>query len=175
MSGLRWEVAVTAALAVLVGAGAWVAGVSGAQSAFLASVVLTVGAGFAWIPSHDVSWPARRARRPEGTRSDVARLSWVLIGRKGAVGQAATQRLLVVAERRLARHGVDLHDPQDAAAAERLLGSGAYRVLRVVMDDTAHAIRYSAFVRLVATVEQLERHPPAALVVAPPSPREQRP
>lgn len=155
---LRSSFTGTAVLAILVGVAAWVFGVSWVQSVFLASAVMTVGAGRA-LPLQNVSWPDRRPRRPDGTRSEVARLSWRLTDRNGAVTPLAVRRLLSLAEHRLARHGVDLHDPGDAAAAERLLGSRAYRV---VVGHPTGPIRYPAFVRCVAAIEQLDDLPASA-------------
>jgi|GEM_PF-5005226 len=172
MTDVPWAVAGTAVLAILVGAVAWVFGVSWLQSAFLASAVMTVGAGRAAPPFHDVTWRNRRAPRPHGTRNEVATLSWRLIGRNGAVNPPAAVRLLPLAERRLARHGVDLHDPGDAAGAERLLGSRAYRVLRAVVGNRSRPIRYPAFVRCVAAIERLDHLHPAAPVATPSSIRE---
>lgn len=151
--------AVAAVLAVLVGGAAWLIGVSGPQSTVLAAAVMTVAAGFAWLPSRKVVWPTRRRRFPPGTRTDLARLSWVMVGRRGTVTGPAVPRLLALAQRRLARAGVDLHDSGHTAAAERLLGPTAYRVLGTLAGNPARPVRYAAFVRCLAAVERLGQGP----------------
>lgn len=155
--------------AAVIGAAAWFVGVNGVQSAFLASAVMTVGAGRAAFPFHDVRWPRRPATRSRGTRGEVAGLAWRLLDRNAGVVQPAVPRLLRLAEHRLARHGVDLHDRGDAVAAERLLGSRPYRVLQLVMGDPAHPVRPKAFALCVAAVERLGDLAPGTPVAGSPS------
>lgn len=160
-------VAVTAGLALLVGAAAWLVGVSWGRSALLASAVMTVGAGYAAVPLREVRWPERPTPRPPGTRSEVARLSWTLLDRNGAVERPAALRLLSLAQRRLAHRGVDLSDPENAAAAARLLGSRNHGLLRSVAADPDRPVRYWAFVRCVAAIERLGELPATGPAVAP--------
>lgn len=175
MPDVRVAAAVSAGLAAVVGVAAWVIGVSLVQSAFLAAGVMTASAGYTVFLLHDVvhsdgRWPERSTPEPEGTRRDLRALSPVG-GRRSAVSEASARRLRALAEHRLARHGIDLDHPRHAAAAERLLGSRAYRV---VMADSARPVRYAAFERCVAAVEHLDDLRIPAPVAATPSNRQQR-
>lgn len=84
-------------------------------------------------------WPP--ARKPdEVTRgSDVARLAWGFDLRTGTAGFAVRRRLRVLAERRLADHGLTLGE-DDLPAVRRLLGDAAAHALtaqRVTRDDVS--------------------------------------
>lgn len=54
------------------------------------------------------AWPDVTDRDTDGSRRDVARLTWSLVGRDGSVSEAAVRRLREDALRRLARAGVPL-------------------------------------------------------------------
>jgi hypothetical protein len=54
------------------------------------------------------AWPAATDRDTDGSRRDVSHLTWSLVGRDGAVSEAAVRRLRQDAVRRLARVGVVL-------------------------------------------------------------------
>lgn len=56
------------------------------------------------------AWPEAADRDSDGSRRDVSHLTWSLVGRDGAVSEAAVRRLRQDAVRRLARVGVVLPD-----------------------------------------------------------------
>ncbi|MBC7291697.1 MAG: hypothetical protein H5T83_10275 [Actinotalea sp.] len=72
------------------------------------------------------AWPEPAERDTDGSRRDVAHLSWALVGRDGRVSEAAVRRLREDARRRLARTGVVLpaRFPVGADAAGHVDGSG---------------------------------------------------
>src|SRR5690606_38006179 len=86
-------------------------------------------------------WPEVQVEETDGTRRDVAALTWTFLGRDGRVTEAAVRRLREVTGRRLARHGVRLvsvvdragaawsHDPEQDARARALLGDRAWATL----------------------------------------------
>jgi hypothetical protein len=163
VTGPSREVAATVAVAALAGLGAWAVGVAGVQSAVVAAVVATVGAGHSLLSRSEPAQGSLRRRHQaarQGTRHEVTRLSWTLTGRQGVVATRTVQRLRVLAERRLAHLGVDVADPRHAGAASALLGEGAYSVL---IADPSQPVGYRAFVRCVAAVERLD-DPPAPAV-----------
>src|SRR6185437_7005518 len=64
-----------------------------------------------------------------GTRFDIVELSSSLRGRYGRVSGPAITRLQRLATQRLATHQLDLRNPLDRPAIERLIGSASYRLL----------------------------------------------
>ncbi|NLF03588.1 MAG: hypothetical protein GX593_01000 [Actinomycetales bacterium] len=93
----------------------------------LAVVVLRRGgASAAWLPDD-------RAET-DGSRLEVAALSWSLLGRGGRVGEGALRRVRAVAAGRLARHGLSLERPQDHEQIRALLGPTAWTVLTANAD-----------------------------------------
>ena len=161
MTVSRGLIAGVTGAAVLVGAVAWAIGVPLAHSAFLMTVVATIAAGYAirslrdGVPLEGFN-PVASTMRRDGARRDVVELSWSLSSRSGTVSQSAARRLGVVAERRLAHHGIDLGDPHGAAEAQRLLGTRAFGV---VSPDRAEPIRRADFMYAIAVVEHLDDMP----------------
>jgi len=93
----------------------------------LAVVVLRRGgAPAAWLPDD--------RKEIDGSRLEVAALSWSLLGRGGRVGEGALRRVRAVAAGRLARHGLSLERPRDHEAIRALLGSTAWTVLTTHSD-----------------------------------------
>lgn len=92
-----------------------------------------------------------RAARRDGTRGELLELAWTMVGRDGRAGERVLRRLRTVAAGRLARHGVDLADPDAAADVERLLGARA----RATLTRTRHPLPSPADV--AHTVTALER------------------
>ena len=152
----------SAAMAGLLGAAAWLVGLDPFHSALLGSAVLAVASGRAILRLDDVAetgrrWAQRPAREVHGTRHELRELTWKLTGGRGRVQPAALQRLQALAEHRLARHGVDLHDPAHAERAQRLLGVRPYRVLT---SDPSARVRFRVFVACVEALERLADPPP---------------
>ncbi len=84
-------------------------------------VVRRGGAPAAWLPDDH--------QEADGSRIEVAALSWSLLGRGGRVGEGALRRIRAVAAGRLARHGLSMARPQDHEAIHALLGDTAWAVL----------------------------------------------
>ncbi|WP_225752704.1 hypothetical protein [Actinotalea sp. Marseille-Q4924] len=121
------------------------------------------------------AFPPGSTRDTEGSRRDVAHLTWSFVGRDGRVSEAAVRRLRADARRRLARAGVTvppgvLGSPPDEAAhadatatqavadARALLGEPAWTVL----TDTGGWLPTLAEVE--QCVEAIERLAPAGRV-----------
>jgi hypothetical protein len=83
----------------------------------LAVRVLDKGADHAWQPAADVD--------TDGTRRDVAHLTWSLVGRDGRVSEAAVRRLRDDARRRLRRVGVVLSPGFPVGQPTRAGGAGS--------------------------------------------------
>lgn len=92
-----------------------------------------------------------RSAARDGTRGEVLDLAWTMVGRDGRAGERVLRRLRAVAAGRLARHGVDLADPDAAADVERLLGARA----RATLTRTSHPLPSASDV--AHTVSALER------------------
>lgn len=100
-------------------------------------------------------WPDGEYEETDGTRREVAAITWSLVGREGRVAEPAVRRLRTVAVRRLARHGVDLPHglgprPTDEDEAElrahALLGDRAWTILTAPggrlpsLNDVEHCV-----------------------------------
>lgn len=159
MTRLGRAAATTAVTAAIVGGLGWLIGLEPRQGLFLAVLVMAAGAGYTAPQFYDLAdadraWRDRRSvRARNGTRREVRALAGRMAGRRSGVADVAVQRLSGIAEDRLARHSLSLHDPTDAAGAERLLGSGPYRVLS---GRQPGPVRYPTFVHAVAALEQLD-------------------
>lgn len=68
-------------------------------------------------------WPAPPDERRHGARHDLSDLGWAAFTRDGRVSARITHRVHHLATRRLAQHGIDLHDPTQHPAAAHLLGT----------------------------------------------------
>lgn len=62
-------------------------------------------------------WPTVDLTETDGTRREIAALTWTFVGREGRVSEAAIRRLRPLAERRLLRHGLSLPVPLGPALA----------------------------------------------------------
>ena len=119
----------------------------GVAVAVIAVAVLAMrggGASTAWLPDDH--------RERDGSRLEVAALSWALLGRGGRVTEGALRRLRSVAEHRLARHGLSLAAPWDAEAIRALLGDTAWAVL----NTRAHMPSRREFEQCVRALEQAD-------------------
>lgn len=120
-------------MALLVAAICWYLGTDVWHSVLLGCVLTTVGvAGLVGSgipePGDSFRWHLRRPSR-DGARGEIAELSWALRGRYGRVTDRAVWRLQRLARQRLALHQLELNDPADRLAIERLIGRRAYAVL----------------------------------------------
>lgn len=159
MSGLRKTVAVTIAFAAFTAAVSWGVGLGPIESGLMAAVAVTLGAAQA-VRSRlepEPAWPPRRLDPQHlGTRREVEQLRWTMTGRRRLIGEPVLRRLRAVAQHRLARHGVDLHDPAQAERVTALVGATAYSVL---ITDQSNPVDYATFERCVAALERLDDHP----------------
>ncbi|MGI8457884.1 MAG: hypothetical protein ACR2LI_07210 [Propionibacteriaceae bacterium] len=156
-SGMRrraigWLVLAAVAVPTVV----WAGGLAPVQTLLLAVLGSGVVAVARFRPSAvDVEWPAPAVLAPDkGARREIARLSWS-VGRGGdsRVGSTSVRRLQELAARRLARRGLQLHDPADAAQVTELLGAGPLRLL-TTPRGMSH-VSPAAFREAVAAVERL--------------------
>lgn len=108
-------------------------------------------------------WTPPGYDRRRGSRGDVQELAWSVAGRDGRAGERVLRRLRDVARVRLARHGLDLADPADAPAVERLVGGRAFMTL------TRRSHPLPRVSDLQHTLEVLERLGPARHDVARPA------
>ncbi|MHA6623232.1 hypothetical protein [Pseudonocardia sp. DLS-67] len=116
-----------AAGAVLAGAICWFVGMDAWHAGTVGLVLGAAGLCRAAVPDHrDVQWEGVARPADEGARWDVARLSWSLRPRRGRIPQAGLRPVHDLARYRLAQRGLDLDDPADRPAIERLLGEAAY-------------------------------------------------
>jgi hypothetical protein len=151
-----------AALVVLATAGLVVVGASPAHglalgAAGLSAVLLWFGTGYA----ADGAWPELPDAERHGARRDVAELGWGVVGKDGRANGRAARRVGELAERHLARNGVQgrLAEPGVAERAETLLGRGVARGLH------AHAARgrlptQGELQTWIEAVERLAAQPP---------------
>ncbi|HSK23087.1 MAG TPA: hypothetical protein VK906_07930 [Egicoccus sp.] len=157
MSRVAVPLVVSAVVGLIVAGAAWAIGVTLVQSAVVGVCVVAVGAGRGIIEAQQAAsagdhWRGNWTLTQGGSRRDVRQLGWRMRADRGRVHGAALQRLRRVARSRLGRHGIDLDDPAQAAAAEARLGTTAHRVLTA---EHGRAVRYAAFVQAVDALERL--------------------
>lgn len=176
MRMLRPSLIRSAVLAIGAGLLVWIVGVPWLQSVLVASVALTAGVGNTFRPfAFEPVWPDRIEQRRHGTRREVARLASSLSARERDVSASIVARLRGLAEQRLARVGIDVHDPGDEAAARQALGTTVHARLFGDLDARA---RHVEFLRCLDAVERLApsptapgaAHPPEIASVSAPSP-----
>jgi hypothetical protein len=125
--------------AVLAAAACWVVGMDVGHAATVGLVLAAAGLCWVAVPAHrEVAWPGTAAVQEEGARWDVARLSWSLRPKRGRVPRAGLRPVQDLARRRLEPRGLDLADPRDRAAIERLLGEAAYATLALPAARPPH-------------------------------------
>ncbi|MGC9221064.1 MAG: hypothetical protein ACP5H2_06890 [Solirubrobacteraceae bacterium] len=98
-------------------------------------------------------------RRALGTRNDVTRLSQSLRFGWGRVDFAAQSRVRRLAQQRLASRRLDLHNPADRAAIERLIGRRAYTAL---VNPRAKPVRLRTLVYCLDVLDTLPWAPAGA-------------
>lgn len=142
--GIGWLVGMHAVHAVLTGLG-------------VAGLVLV---GSTFDPRPDERWSREPSPDRHGARTELAHLSWTMRARDGRVGERVVQRLRRTATSRLARVGLRLDDPADAARAAEVLGPRAWRTLHPTGG------RMPRFADVEHTVARLE----SLVAPTPPSP-----
>jgi hypothetical protein len=95
----------------------------------LTTMALVVSTRRSVFDHGDTNWRGSDVRNREGARNDVDQLSWSLRTRYGRVGDTALRRVQRLAGLRMARFGLDLREPLDRGAIERLIGHRTYVVL----------------------------------------------
>ncbi|MCC2333686.1 hypothetical protein [Cellulomonas wangsupingiae] len=142
-------------------------GMTVASAVVLALAVVTLAAVVLRVDGRAEPRPARAvATRHEGARGDVHDLAWTMVGRDGRAGERALRRLRDAAARRIARHGLDLGDPDQADAVARLVGARAYGTLTrrghplPTVGDLSHAL--GVLERLGATRDRTDPDPDPA-------------
>lgn len=118
----------------------------GAGGVLLALVLAHVREG------ESTTWPEARWQETDGSRLEVAALSWSLLGRGGRVTEGALRRLRAVARGRLARNGLDLDDPAHHETIAALLGPAAWEVLTTTADMPSRR-QYEQCVRALERAE----------------------
>lgn len=112
--------------AVLLGLAADFLGLGHRDALLVGLVVLVIGyLGVLAARGDRYPWPPADLEATDGTRREMTRLTWTLIGRDGRVTEAAVRRLRADAGRRLAGHGTALGEPR----AAELLGPRVHTVL----------------------------------------------
>ena len=111
-------------------AACWYFGTDVAHAIAIALSITTLGLIWAAAPGgEEPAWP-NDTRLDQPGRRDIAELSWWLRSRRGRVDDAALRRVRAMTSNRLTSRGLDLADPADRAAIERLIGTEAYATLR---------------------------------------------
>ncbi|MCU1477895.1 MAG: hypothetical protein JWQ64_2588 [Subtercola sp.] len=119
--------------------------------------VIGAAAGLTWVavPDHSFTeWTLPGDSSRDGARRDVVQLSWALRSRYGRIGHTAFSRVRDVAATRLALRGLDLTDPADQPAIERLIGGRAYATLR--SGSRLRLPRMRAFVHCLDALDALD-------------------
>ena len=153
----RRKVLVTTLLVtIVVVVAAFLIGVSLVQCLLLATAGATVGAVLLALPELDddpALPPIYDGGDTAGTRREVSRLSWVMVGHDNRVGGAPYHRLREIAATRLALRGVDLATVEGDRAAQDLLGALGYRTL---IADAAIPPTSREFEQCVTLLERLD-------------------
>ncbi|GAA3608577.1 hypothetical protein [Microlunatus ginsengisoli] len=139
-------------VAAITGLG-WLIGLDLANASAIGLVVVAIYSLRALVGGEPEGWPAEpESARNEGTRREVARLSWGMQGSDDRVDRWSAQRLHGLAARRMAEHGLDLDSSDDAAECRRLLGATTFDALSL---DPNRLPRYAQFVAALDVVERL--------------------
>ena len=92
-------------------------------SVLVAAAVLLIGLRLPDDPRVDAP---RLPDPPDYIGSDVSRLAWAINMHTDTANEAVTRRLRATLRRRLQQHGVDVDDPRQASAVDRMLGDGLW-------------------------------------------------
>jgi len=106
------------------------------------------------VGGDETDWRETERVNQPGARSDIARLSLSLRGRRGRVSDASVWQVRRIAERRLAQRELDLRNPADRPRIEQLLGHASYRLL--VRGRMARQPTLRSLVRCLDALEALD-------------------
>lgn len=138
--------------AVLLGVFADLLGLPHRDALFVALAVMVVGyVGVLAGRGDRYPWPPADLEAIDGTRREMTRLTWTLIGRDGRVTEAAVRRLRADATRRLTGHGTALGEER----ARELLGPRVHATL------TAHGGLMPSLRELADCLDAVEALGPA--------------
>lgn len=127
----RGRVVLVLIVGVLTAGVSWYVGMDTGHAVTLGTVLAAVAVSWIAVPDHErVEWPEESGAGREGARRDVVQLSWSLRPHYGRIRQAALGRVQDLARYRLGLRQLDLDNPADRAAIERLIGPAAYATLR---------------------------------------------
>lgn len=141
----------------------WALGMQWASAAVVALAAATAVTVVQRVDANPEPRPTpRRHETHDGARGEVLDLAWTMVGRDGRAGERALRRLREAGARRVARHGLDLADPDDADALRDLLGARALTTL------TRRSHPLPTVGDLVHALDVLERLGPTRTLPAPP-------
>ena len=156
----------TAIVALAVGVVLAVSGLPFGLVLLFAAVVAVGGAlATAFVDPEEPTLPERPTLLRGGARREVGFVAWSLRSTRGRVSPGASARLRSVAQRRLARQGIDLDDPADRLRAEAVLGARAYRVVSDPMTRSFSTMR--AAIRAVDHLDDGSSARPHAIAAPP--------
>lgn len=142
---------------LVVGLVCWFSGMDLPHAVGVGAVVGAGGSCLAMLRERpSVTWPDDPVAPREGARRDVAQLGWAVQTRSGTVTPEAVRHLRSVAAQTLALHGIDLDDPADRPAVERMLGAD---VVAIVRRGSAAAPRTAVFRSVLALLERIADEP----------------
>lgn len=117
-------------VAVVIGTVLWALGMTTGSAVVVGLATATLVAVLQRVDGAPEPRPARRVHEArDGARGEVLDLAWTMVGRDGRAGERALRRLREAAARRVARHGLDLTDPEQTDALTALLGTRALTTL----------------------------------------------
>ncbi len=146
---------------VVVPAACWILlGMPPEQCLFVGAVGVAVAALVRFPPDgFDIGFPEPPAPvRDRGARREAFRLSWNVAGREDRVGSTLISRLQQVAARRLADHGLQLHDPADQDRVIAQLDRASYRLLTLPPGSDASTRTFNHTLAVVERLAEADRH-----------------
>jgi hypothetical protein len=135
-------------LGIAIGVSAWYLGMDAPHSAGLGGAVLALAACLSAVgEAATVAWRVPAPQPRPGSRRDVTQLGWSLGSRGGKASPEGVRRLRTLAFRVLAARGIDIDDPESAAAIADLLGPETTMLLRRGTASTPRAPQVTATLR----------------------------
>jgi hypothetical protein len=163
----RFRLVGCVALGLVVGGAAWFFGMDVAHAVGLGAVAVAATMCVSLIGDQPrVDWAPEPAMPRDGARRDVVQLGWALHTRGGGVAPEAVRRLRALAAQVLELHGMELDDPSQRQAAERVLGTD---LLVMIRRGTAMSPRLVDYRAALATLGRLTDSPPGPLMPTNPS------
>jgi hypothetical protein len=150
-SSLAW----TIVIALVIGVGGYLIGLTAPLAGTLAVAVGIAGAALSIGGRvQDRRLPDPQIDLRSGTRREIKHLSWSGGGQRNRLDEPVVWRLRGIAVPRLAARGIDLDDPRHRPQAEELLGRSAYRILADPRGQSA-----AALLRCIAALDRLDQVP----------------